>query len=235
MAEYLTVRAAISALERLAQRAQRRVVLISPYIKFPRTLESSFKQAAKRGVEIVVVCREKDLRREERDRLVGLGRVTLYFLEELHAKCYCNEEELLIGSLNLYDHSEQNNFEMTVRLSREGDSEAFSAAKGDVEYIIEEARRKTGGPLTRIAKAAASAVFPRGPKSGFCIRCAKAVVYTPTAPLCEKCYESWATWGNVDYPEDYCHRCGRERATSKAKPLCPKCFSSAPFTTANFG
>jgi phosphatidylserine/phosphatidylglycerophosphate/cardiolipin synthase-like enzyme len=229
LAQYLSVRAASAALDELARRAQKRIVLISPYVQFPPTLEPAFRQAAKRGVEIVIVCKEEKLSAGERDRVLGLGKVDLRFHDTSHAKCYCNENELVIGSLNLYRHSEQNNFEMSVRLSRESDTEAFGDAMRDVEDILEHARKHRAFSLGRAFLRALPARAPHEGVRGHCIRCAKSTAYAPTAPLCLPCYNSWAAWGNEEYQESFCHRCGKERATSKARPLCYDCFSAHPF------
>lgn len=229
MADYLTVRGVAHVIERILDEAEQRVILISPYVQLPPSLERPFKQAIKRGVEIVVVCREKDLKSDQRDALLGLD-VKLRYFEELHAKCYCNEKELVIGSLNLYEHSERNNLEMGVLLSREGDQKAFADAIRDVMYIVEHGREHVRRPLRPAPAAAPPKPRGRATPPGYCIRCAARVAYRPQAPLCLSCYDTWAVWGNDAYPERCCHRCGADGATSKARPLCPSCFTLAPFS-----
>ncbi|HYR10675.1 MAG TPA: hypothetical protein VEQ60_23055, partial [Longimicrobium sp.] len=63
-------------------------------------------------------------------------------------------------------------------------------------------------------------------------RCGDGIRYQPWAPLCGGCYDSWAAWGNEDYPEKKCHRCAKPANVSKGKPLCPECFRQDPFTRA---
>jgi hypothetical protein len=56
---------------------------------------------------------------------------------------------------------------------------------------------------------------------GFCIRTGVKIPYNPKRPYCEKAYESWAQYGNVDYPERYCHKTGvrSNGKTTKRNPI----------------
>ena len=43
---------------------------------------------------------------------------------------------------------------------------------------------------------------------GFCIRCGDEINFNINRSLCSDCFESWADWGNEDYPENFCHFSG---------------------------
>ncbi len=51
-----------------------------------------------------------------------LDFVRLSFCKNLHAKCYLNESECIISSLNLYEFSQINNNEMGILIRKYEDS-----------------------------------------------------------------------------------------------------------------
>jgi hypothetical protein len=220
MAQFLTTRKAAAELEDLALRARARLVLITPYVKLPRSLEERFRAAARRKVEIVVVCRGDDLRAEQREKLLELDGLRLRFMEHLHAKCYCNEDHMVISSLNLHEFSEQNNREMGILLSRDGDPDVFAEAMREVNEIIDDSVEYKPTGRNGAVKRRGSGQDERA----HCIRCSDELAYRPDKPLCRDCYPSWAAWGNVDYEERFCHRCGDPHRTSMDKPLCSTCY-----------
>jgi hypothetical protein len=58
-------------------------------------------------------------------------------------------------------------------------------------------------------------------QTGFCIRTGKSIQFNPHAPYCYEAYQSWAAWGNPDFPEKYCHKTGKlsNGRTSKKQPI----------------
>jgi hypothetical protein len=223
MAKFLTTSGTTAAVEDLLDNARGEVVLISPYVKMSPRFVGRLQAAARSGHEVLLVCRAADLRDNEREKLLQ-ARVKLYFLENLHAKCYYNENALIIGSLNLYSHSEQNNFEMSVRLSRTEDTEAFTAAVREAKLIISAAQPYKQSAMSRLVGAFAPQREQKRASRGFCIRCQENLPYQPDRPLCRDCFKSWAVWENPDYEEKVCHGCGTRHRATLAKPLCRPCY-----------
>lgn len=56
---------------------------------------------------------------------------------------------------------------------------------------------------------------------GYCIRTGVEIPFNPNRPFCSKAYDSWASFGNIDYPETYCHKTGRRSngKTSYRRPI----------------
>lgn len=238
MATFLTTLDTSSQIEKVIQQSQRRLTLITPYLKLNRILLDRLREADQRGIELHLVYGKSELREEELAKLREFKRLKLYFLEHLHAKCYANERYVIISSMNLYEFSEKNNREMSVLLSAE-DGDAFTAARAEIESILNAARlqQPAGGFGAAVraffsSPAPAATPAPRTRQSGTCIRCGDGIRYQPRAPLCDDCYGSWAAWGNEDYPEKKCHRCAKPANVSKARPLCTDCFRQDPFTSA---
>jgi len=223
MAKFLTTSGTTAAVEDLLVNARARVVLISPFVKISTRFMDRLRDAVRHRREILLVCRAADLREDERAKLLQAG-VKLHFLENLHAKCYYNEHEVIISSLNLYSHSAENNHEMGVRLSRTEDAEAFTAAVREADLIIATADQYKQSTMSRLVGAFAAPREPKRSSRGFCIRCQENLPYQPDRPLCRDCFKSWAVWENPDYEEKVCHGCATRHRSTMAKPLCRACY-----------
>lgn len=221
MAQFLTTRGTASQIENIINHAQKRLVLISPYVDMPETLLQTLRAADRRNVRITVVYGKKELHPEMADQLRQLDNLSLLFLENLHAKCYFNEEDMVITSLNLVDYSEQNNREMGVLLNVNNDKEAFGEALKEAGLIVSSAER------TDFKGAAPERLLVRTQQGGFCVRCRRPIPHDIDRPLCVDCFQEWAEWGNPDYEESYCHTCGTRGPTTKSKPECYSCYRNS--------
>lgn len=233
MAEFLTTHGTAFQLEGIIARATRRLVLLSPYLQLSKTLFERLRDAGKRGVKITLVYGKADLGAADVQALRELDHLSVYFLENLHAKCYFNESRMIITSMNLYEFSEKTNREMGVLVT--SDEAVYKAALAEVESIIAAAepqllrstgstgRRTTGHREARHIRER-SASRPIAPADAFCIRCTRTVEYDPERPYCYQCYEVWAQFENPRYPERACHSCGTAANTSMDKPLCYRCY-----------
>lgn len=230
MAEFITTKGTAYHLEQIISGARARLTLISPYLKVSDVFLDRLQDAERRGVATTVIYGKEELQSGERDRLARLQSLQLLFLENLHAKCYFNEEDMVITSMNMYEASERNR-EMGVRL-RAGEP-AFLKAVEEAESIIAAAtktrqRRSEEGPaLTSFAKRASArteGVAKSRTSQGHCVRCRLSISLNRSRPLCLECYDVWVCYGNADFEEHYCHNCGDDAATSVRRPLCSNCF-----------
>ena len=71
---------------------------------------------------------------EVRSELKQLRNLELRFDEDLPAKCFYNEESMVITSLNLHEHSQQHNREMGILLNSKEDSNVFKEALSEAEF-----------------------------------------------------------------------------------------------------
>ena len=67
----------------------------------------------------------------------------------LHAKCYFNEQNLVISSMNLYDFSEVNNWEMSILIDKDNDSEIYLASTGEAREFENRTGMKVPDILNR--------------------------------------------------------------------------------------
>ena len=106
-----------------------------------------------------------------------LENLSLYYYHDLHAKCFFNEQEMVIGSMNLYNYSARNR-EMGILL--QADNDAYQEARVEVASIFKAADCiKEKRVVTRASRYA----------PGHCIRCGCTVEFNPLAPLCYSCYQ----------------------------------------------
>jgi hypothetical protein len=251
MAEFLTTSGASSGIENIIINAQQRMVLVSPYLRLSKTVFERLKDADRRGTKIVLVYGKDELEPEVHVQLSNLNNLDLFFCENLHAKCYFNEQQMVITSMNLHQFSEKNNREMGILIKLPEDTRIYRDAVLEVQSIVrasqpESARSSTtkgqidkanmgksktqtsspsGRSLTDVFRDVLSTVMFGERLDGYCIRCGERIPKNPLYPLCDGCYPEWAIYKNAAYTERFCHSCGRASNTSKSKPLCRSCFS----------
>ena len=138
MVQFLNKAAAYSEIENIINRAEKKLVLISPYIRISRFLLQRLSSASEnRGIDITIVCRGKELKPEEYAALNQISRLEILDLPNLHAKCFYNEKSMVITSLNLYDSSQTNNREMGILLTQEKEPAAFMDAVNEAGFITQ--------------------------------------------------------------------------------------------------
>ena len=116
MAKFLATEGITHHLTEIIKNTERQLLLISPYLKFSQRIREELEDQDKLRRAICVVYGKKKLQLEESDWLAKTG-IRRYFRKNLHAKCYMNESQALITSMNLYEFSQQNNDEMGILVS----------------------------------------------------------------------------------------------------------------------
>ena len=142
MLKFLTTSGNSYHIEQIIIKSKTHLTIVTPYLKLSKNIISRFKDAEKREVQITLIYGKDELRKEVMAVLKELKYLKLYFCKNLHAKCYYNEKEMIISSMNLYEFSEKNNREMGVLLNN--DSELFNEAVEEVNSIINSSELKFG-------------------------------------------------------------------------------------------
>jgi phosphatidylserine/phosphatidylglycerophosphate/cardiolipin synthase-like enzyme len=117
--------------------------LISPYLKLSKDFKELLKYRNSKDKITTVIFGKQELNPHEMKFLQGLRFVILKYNEDLHAKCYLNDDKMIITSLNLYEFSMNNNKEMgvLVDLNDESDKELFEEAYKEIDFIDETSDR----------------------------------------------------------------------------------------------
>jgi hypothetical protein len=231
MAEFLTTNGTSYHIENIIIGAKRKLVLVSPYLQLSKTLFERLKDAAKRDVSIKITYGKDDLKPNEKNSLAELKNLELFYFENLHAKCYFNEFEMVITSMNMYEFSEKNNREMGVYITKEKDNELFDKAVTETISIIQsseriqlsKSKRQFYQEKSHENKQEAKSIHKKS-SLGYCIRCKCRILYNPKVPYCEDCFVIWAQYENPKFVENVCHCCGKDYPTTLDRSLCHECF-----------
>ncbi|WGI18006.1 phospholipase D family protein [Methanonatronarchaeum sp. AMET-Sl] len=216
MADFLRTNQISSKIEDIIDGADDNLILMSPYLQINKKIKNRLKVKNNRKKFAKIVYRKNKLEKKEREWLSELEYIKTSYHEDLHAKCYLNEKEAIITSMNLYQHSQENNYEMGVYINKKQDPELYNDLKKEIDFIVETA--KDTDPKQKTQKQ------QKNNKKGYCIRCKKKIKLNPKTPYCRKCYKKWNKYKNKDYKEKYCHICKKEKETTKNKPVCYKCY-----------
>lgn len=137
MAKFLNTKKSVSEIEDLIRDAGQTLILISPYLKLSKDFKELLSYRNSKDKITTVIFGKVQLNPDEMKFLESLQFVILKYKDDLHAKCYLNDEKMIITSLNLYDFSMNNNKEMGVLIERTNpnDKELFDEAYKEVDYI----------------------------------------------------------------------------------------------------
>lgn len=136
MAKFLNTSGTTYHLEELIKKASDRLIIISPYLKLNERIKELLEDKNRLKIDIRIVYGKNELQPEEINWLKNLDFVRTSFCKNLHAKCYMNENECIITSLNLYEFSQVNNNEMGVLISRDNDGQLYADTYEEVQRII---------------------------------------------------------------------------------------------------
>ena len=136
MAKFLTTTATSYHLEELIKNAKERLILISPYLQPNDKIKELLEDKNRYKIDMRLVFRENRLPPGEINWLSGLNFLRTSVCKNLHAKCYLSEELCIITSLNLYQFSQENNYEMGVLVERSQDAELYNQAYEEAQRII---------------------------------------------------------------------------------------------------
>lgn len=136
MAKFITGNDLNAELDKIFEKAESLLVLISPYIKFHDRLISVLKTKIDYPeLQIIIVFGKNEddysrsMKQEDFNFLKELPNIVICYEKRLHAKYYANETSAILTSMNLYSFSQNNNIEagvLTKTKSRENlDSDAF--------------------------------------------------------------------------------------------------------------
>ena len=235
MAEFLRTQDISARIAEIIRHAEHSIVLISPVIKINDVLFGSLKDAGRKSVKTTLVFGKEELKPDVKEQLAELENISVYFRKTLHAKCFYNEKQMVITSMNLYDFSEVNNIEMGILITAEDEANLFQEAKKEAESIVRNAEKVKikKSPIEKFVKD--TKPFTEGFVSvadslgftitdGHCIKCGILKKFNIDEPLCKKCYSKWRMdRRDPNFAGEFCHKCGNRTKTTMSRPLCSSC------------
>jgi hypothetical protein len=234
MAKFLDTTGVSYHLEQIIKTASERLVLISPFLKMNERIKELLDDKDRLKLDIRVIYGKNELLPDENNWLKTKNSIRTSFCKNLHAKCYVNEREALLTSMNLYDFSQANNNEMGIYIIKSEEADLFASINTEVGRLIR---------ISEEVKVSVERVIPREsaiknnsrhqsksgatlklPDQGVCIRCNVSLKLDPMHPYCKECFGVWKQFENKTHEEKYCHICGKPNKSTLLKPTCYDCY-----------
>lgn len=135
MPQFLTTKAIAYYLEEIIKKAFSDIYIVTPYLKMSYYFYERLVEASKHGTNLNIIYGKTDLSDREQD-LFGNLNCNLYYKENLHGKCYVNEQLALVTSMNFHSFSETHNREFGVLLSKEKNCHSYLECIDEINSII---------------------------------------------------------------------------------------------------
>lgn len=210
--------------------------LVTPFFQPWPILQRELEKAAQKEKKIIFILRDTPENRWNFESLTDDFGFDVIFVDRLHTKLYLNESECLISSMNLYESSKDNNYELGYYFKNKQQSKNFKETVIDNDILLGHPEILKGRYFNSIDyncnqnlnKNNETSFSQKHLEQGFCIRCGDSISLNPANPLCDECYRTWASWGNYDFQERFCHICRKDfsnsyGATSYNDPICWDC------------
>lgn len=240
MAKFLNTTGVSYHLEELIKGTKDRLILISPYLQLNDRIKEHINNLNVQKRDIRIVYRENKLQLEENNWLESQIGVRTSINKNLHAKCYLNENEAIITSMNLYEFSQQNNNEMGIYISKTEDPDLYNATLEEAQRLltISEEIRITVKKVTadtpgktekKIVEVKSLNTKTPDKLTGFCIRTGVPIPFNVEKPMSYDAFKSWSKYSDPDYAEKFCHFSGEASngETSVSKPILKKNWKKA--------
>ena len=149
MAKFITTKQITSELEELIKKADERLYIVSPYLKLSKDFRDLLTYRNTNRKDTKIIFGKQELNPEQMTFFQGLRFVYLFFSEDLHAKCYINDNKMIITSMNFYDFSMMNNKEMGILIDKSvtEDIQVYNDAWAEIDFI-----EKTSKPFDFVSK-----------------------------------------------------------------------------------
>lgn len=226
MAKFLDTTGLSYHLQQLINKANEKLVIISPYLKINDRIKQSLEDKNRMKIDIRIVYGKNELHPDENNWLKSMTSIRSSFCKDLHAKCYLNENEAILTSMNLYAFSQVNNNEMGIHIDKTTDPELYKDIYEEAQRLI----RISDEIVISVEKAPTKEKTPVSDiKTGFCIRTGVKIPFDVNKPMSYDAFKSWSKYGDPEYPEKYCHFSGEPSngETSVSRPILKKHWKKA--------
>ncbi len=205
MAEFLDTQGVSYYLKKLINNSTDKLYLISPYLQLNNQLKLSLEDRHKFSIDIIIIYgKVSEINPDDSEWLKSMPGIKLMFHKDLHAKCYYNEKEAIITSMNLYMFSQQNNVEMGIYITKEKDEELYKQISSEVDRIKRGSEHRT----ISVQKVEIKKTDSVNKGIGYCIRTGVKIPFNIEKPFSTEAYKKWNEYGDKDYKEKFCHFSG---------------------------
>jgi phosphatidylserine/phosphatidylglycerophosphate/cardiolipin synthase-like enzyme len=233
MAKFLDTTGVSYHLQQLINKANEKLVIISPYLKINDRIKQSLEDKNRMKIDIRVVYGKNDLQPEENNWLKSMTSIRSSFCKDLHAKCYLNENEAILTSMNLYEFSQVNNNEMGIHVDKITDPELYKDIYDEAQRLIRISDKiiiSVEKATTKEKQVSKPDLKPKADKTnGFCIRTGVEIPFNVEKPMSYDAFKSWSKYSDPEYPEKLCHFSGEPPNGEKSvsRPILKKNWKKA--------
>ena len=250
MIRILSTDALAAQIRDIISQAKDHVVLISPFLDEKSDIFNYLHDLRKKSytVPIFIITRcpnqtlfSKDSHKKAIKKFCDIDRCYVHYCPDLHTKCYFNECDMVITSLNMLSSSEEHNFELGVHINKyDFDGKPFSDALLEVNKICKAS-------IPKMNQINSEGKFIEQTMPAFCIESGEEINYQGEPDGSTKYYIKRSIYKKLrpeqqeeNSPHSYCHLCGRSyeeeipknsKVFSKKQPLtlshpfCAQCQS----------
>lgn len=208
-------------IEEIFSNSMERIVLLLPVFRLTEKFFEMLKTVSQRGVRITILFNTDELDTAEKSVISSIPHIEICYSADLAARCYFNENEMLITSMNLHDFDERKSGDLSIWFSRTDDSILYDKAFKLFKTLHESS-------VKLVSETAGNEISPIQPGTvchGFCIRCAMPITFNKEKPYCRQCMNDRKHEKAEIAEENFCHLCARKSITSIISPLCSDCTS----------
>lgn len=209
-------------IEEIIKHSEENLSIMLPVFRLTAALFGLLQDAAGRGVRIKIIFGSDELNDFEKNAISELKHIGICCCTEINSKCYSNEKDMIITSVDIHNLYESKNGDISVGISKTEDAVLYEDAMQLYNSIYESSIiliSENGKSSPKSAPAAS--VY-----HGFCIRCAMPITFNIAKPYCRQCMNQVKEESSNNKPENYCHSCAAKTPTSLSSPQCKDCSNS---------
>ena len=137
----------------MIEEASQYILLITPYVQVERRVQTIAENKLKQSnISLLVVCRGQKLDNKSKFWLNSNEKIKCIFIENLHAKCYLNDKEAILTSMNLYTYSMVNNIEFGIVVNKDDEPLEYRKIFNECRSLLPEQENVHLSKIQAIAK-----------------------------------------------------------------------------------
>jgi hypothetical protein len=123
-------------IENMLKKERNFLLILSPYLDLTEKIEAILSMSS---AEIVILCHEP-ARESDKEKIENLEKtmrnVNVISVPDFHAIAYITSSTLIIAPLNLYEHSQENNFELGIALKDDSYNRAVTKLLEELNILF---------------------------------------------------------------------------------------------------
>jgi len=206
-------------IEQIINNSEKTLSLMMPVFRLTDKLFSLLVNAAERNVQTTIMFSSDELDLFDKSRISELPHIDICHCDGLNSRCYFNEKDMIITSIELHNFHEKKSGDISIAISRIKDDTLYKDAKElfnkfyETSVIIisskDKIRKKTTDSVNLF--------------HGFCIRCAIPISFNLTKPYCRNCMNEIKIKNESSERDNFCHSCAKKTDVNFNQPRCPEC------------